>query len=54
MFEAFRTTKPHGMGMGLAVCRSIISALGGDIRIEPNEACGVTLVFTLPAATPAA
>jgi two-component system sensor kinase FixL len=52
VFEAFRTTKPLGMGMGLAVCRSIISSLGGDIQIEPNEGGGVTVAFTLPAAPP--
>jgi PAS domain S-box-containing protein len=51
MFNAFFTTKPDGMGMGLAITRSIIEAHGGHIRATPNpdNAPGLTLEFTLPA-----
>ena len=51
VFDAFWTTKPHGMGMGLAICRSIVRSYGGDIRVEPNDGSGVTFVFTLPDGT---
>lgn len=48
VFEAFHTTKPLGMGMGLAVSRSIVESHGGTIWVEPNEDHGVTFYFTLP------
>jgi signal transduction histidine kinase len=48
VFDAFYTTKPTGMGMGLAVSRSIVEAHGGAIRVEPNADRGVTFSFTLP------
>lgn len=48
LFEAFYSTKPHGMGMGLSICRSIIEAHGGYIGAEPNEPHGSTFYFTLP------
>ncbi len=50
MFEPFYTTKPDGMGMGLAITRSIIKAHGGRIWAVNNEAGGATVRFTLPAA----
>jgi len=50
LFEAFHITKPHGMGMGLAVSRSIIEAHGGRLWAEPNQGAGATFLFTLPAA----
>jgi hypothetical protein len=49
IFEPFFTTKENGMGMGLAICRSIIEAHDGRLRATKNEPCGTTLTFTLPA-----
>ncbi len=50
-FEPFISTKKQGMGMGLAICRSIISALGGRIRMKKNRrAAGTTVSFALPTA----
>jgi C4-dicarboxylate-specific signal transduction histidine kinase len=49
LFKAFHTTKSNGMGMGLAISRSIIGSHGGKLWVEPNEQGGVTFKFTLPA-----
>jgi len=48
MFEPFVSTKPDGIGMGLAVCRSIIEAHGGTIRAEAGRPCGCSVIFELP------
>jgi len=50
VFDAFSTTKPEGMGMGLAISRSIIDAHGGRLWTEANDPYGVTFQFTLPIA----
>ncbi|OPY93949.1 ATPase [Bradyrhizobium sacchari] len=51
LFEAFYTTKPTGMGMGLAICRSIIEAHGGQMWAGANEPRGAVFQFTLPLAS---
>ena len=48
IFSAFYTTKSQGMGMGLAISRSIIEAHGGRLWATPNEGEGATIQFTLP------
>jgi PAS domain S-box-containing protein len=49
LFEPFYTTKAEGMGMGLAISRSIIVAHGGQMWASANERRGAVLQFTLPA-----
>ena len=49
LFTAFYTTKPQGMGMGLAISRSIIEAHGGRVWATANEGRGAEFQFTLPA-----
>jgi signal transduction histidine kinase len=49
LFEAFFTTKPEGMGMGLSICRSIIDAHRGRLWASPGLPNGAVFQFTLPA-----
>jgi PAS domain S-box-containing protein len=48
VFDAFFTTKSKGMGMGLAICQSIIEVHGGRMWAGPNEPQGAVFQFTLP------
>jgi signal transduction histidine kinase len=49
LFEAFYTTKPDGMGMGLSICRTIIEAHGGRLWATVCEPRGALFQFTIPA-----
>ena len=49
LFDAFYSTKSGGMGMGLAICRSIIDSHGGRIFATANVPRGAVFRFTLPA-----
>ena len=48
LFNAFFTTKAHGLGMGLSIVRSIIEAHGGRVWASPNDEHGTIFRFTLP------
>jgi signal transduction histidine kinase len=48
LFDAFYTTKPNGLGMGLAISRSIVEAHEGQIWVIPHTPQGASIQFTLP------
>jgi two-component system sensor kinase FixL len=49
LFQPFVTTKKHGMGVGLSICRTIVESHGGKIWIESEVGQGTTFKFTLRA-----
>jgi PAS domain S-box-containing protein len=52
LFDAFYTTKYSGMGMGLAISRSIVEAHGGRLWVAPNSPRGAVFQFNVPARAP--
>jgi len=48
LFEAFYTTKPEGLGIGLSISRSMVEAHGGRLWAAPNEPHGAVFAFSLP------
>ena len=53
VFDAFFTTKPHGTGMGLRICHSIVESYGGHLWAADSSPRGASFYFTLPTKTEA-
>ena len=47
LFQPFVTTKKHGMGVGLSICRTIVESHGGKIWVESEQGRGTAFRFTL-------
>ncbi|KER68438.1 hypothetical protein HR51_28630 [Burkholderia cepacia] len=52
VFDAFYTTKAHGLGMGLSICRSIVEAHGGVLSASAGTPHGAVFTFVLPSVEP--
>ncbi|MFA7666902.1 MAG: ATP-binding protein [Burkholderiaceae bacterium] len=52
LFQAFVTSKPDGLGIGLSLCRSVAEAHGGNLRHQPRPGGGSIFVLELPACAP--
>lgn len=50
LFDAFNTSKPNGLGLGLSICRTIVEAHGGRIDADTRPGGGTILWFTIPSA----
>lgn len=50
LFQPFVTTKAHGMGVGLSICRSIIAGHAGELTVQANPEGGTVFSFTVPVA----
>ncbi|RLA00275.1 MAG: PAS domain-containing sensor histidine kinase, partial [Gammaproteobacteria bacterium] len=53
IFDTFFTTRKDGMGLGLAISRSIVEAHGGQLRADSTPGAGATFYFTLAVAVAA-